>query len=293
MPEVGGKKVTLWKAAARFNDLVYIAATMDDLVAQEIPHSTFLSIDNGQWHNAGDARWATAAICVVHAPSERMLAVSAEGEVMTYVGGNISGEVIKPTPRTLTALATIGGHAYACGMHREVFMRTGEGRWQAISAPKARPRQPAGFEAIAGFNAQDIYAVGWRGEIWQRTNNQWVQHDSPVNLVLTGVTCADDGYVYACGQNGTLVKGRNNQWAVVDHELPREDFWDIHAFGDRVYVASFTGLFQIRNDVVEPVDFGADAPATCHRLTSAQGVMWSVGAEDVFSFDSTTWQRVA
>src|SRR6266705_1072289 len=102
MPDIAGKKVTLWKAAARFKNLVYVAATMDDLVAKEVPHSTFLSIYNGQWHNAGDARWSTAAVCVVRSPTERLLAVSADGDVLTYVGGNISSELIRPPPRTLT-----------------------------------------------------------------------------------------------------------------------------------------------------------------------------------------------
>jgi hypothetical protein len=293
MPNISGKDITLWKAAARFKNLVYIAATMDDLVEQEVPHSTFVSMYNGQWHNAGDARWSTAAICVVRSPSERMVAVSEDGDVTTYVGGNLTSELIKPTPRTLTALTTINGRAYACGMHREVFVRTGEGQWQAISAPKPRPRERAGFEAIDGFSEDDIYSVGWRGEIWQRSNGQWIQHDSPVNVILTGVCCAGDGYVYACGQNGTLIKGRNDQWSVIDHEIPPEDFWDIHAFGDSVFVASFTGLCEIKNDVIELVDFGENEPATCHRLTSADGVLWSVGAEDVFSFDGITWQRVA
>jgi hypothetical protein len=291
MPNIAGSKVTLWKAAARYRDLVYIAATMDDLVAREIPHSTFLSIDNGNWRNSGDSRWATAAVCVVTSPTERLVAVSEDGDVMTYVGGTITGEHIVPAPRTLTALTTIHGHAYACGMHREVFVRIDEGQWQAIGAPKPPRRVPAGFEAIAGFNEQDIYCVGWRGEIWQRSNNQWIQRDSPVNVILTGVSCANDGYVYACGQNGTLIKGRDDQWAVIDHELPPDDLWDIHAFGDCVFASSFGGLLQIMNDVVEPVDFGDDAPATCHRLTSAEGVLWSVGAEDVFSFDGATWQR--
>ena len=44
MPNISGKDITLWKAAARFKNLVYIAATMDDLVEQEVPHSTFVSM---------------------------------------------------------------------------------------------------------------------------------------------------------------------------------------------------------------------------------------------------------
>ena len=64
----------------------------------------------------------------------------------------------------------------------------------------ADPGVPAGFEAIAGFGEENIYAVGWRGEIWQRKDDGWIQRDSPANVILTGVCCTDDGYVYICGR---------------------------------------------------------------------------------------------
>jgi hypothetical protein len=291
MPNIDGKHYTLWKAAARFRDLVYIAATNDEFTKKEIPHSVFLSVDGGQWQSPGHTQWATAGVCVVKQPSERFVAVSEDGDVFTYVGGNATAEAISPTPSALAATAAIDGYAYACGMRRQVYLRTGEGQWQSISAPAPKRGVTAGFEAISGYSQQDIYAVGWEGEIWQRSGGNWLQHDSPVNLILTGVCCAEDGYVYACGQSGTLVKGRNDQWAVIEHEFT-DDFWDIHAFGDRVYVASYSGLFEIKNGSVKPVDFGAEAPRTCHRLTSAEGILWSVGAEDIYSFDGSAWQKV-
>ncbi len=292
MPTIDGKKYTLWKAAARFRDLVYIAATNDEFVKKEIPHAVFLSIDAGQWQSPGHTQWATAGVCVARQPSERFIAISEDGDVFTYVGGNATSESITPAPSALAAVSTIDGRAYACGMRRQVYVRTAEGQWQTISAPAPKRGVTAGFEAISGYNERDIYAVGWEGEIWQRAGGNWKQHDSPVNLILTGVCCSDDGYVYACGQSGTLVRGRDDQWAAIDHELTQDDFWDIHSFGGRIYVASFSGLFEIKDGAVQAVDFGGDSPATCHRLTSAEGVLWSVGAEDVFSFDGRVWQRV-
>lgn len=292
MPIISGKKITLWKAAARFHDLLYIVATMDDLMGREIPHSTFLSLDADQWRSVDGAPWATAGACVVHLPSERFIAVSEDGDVMTYVGGNRSDESISPKPRTIRAVSAIGGRAYACGMFRQVYVRTAEGEWNFVGAPPPRQRIPSGFEAIAGFDESDMYAVGWRGEIWQRKNGEWRQHESPVNVILTGVCCAADGFVYICGQNGTIVKGRNDSWSVIDHELPRSDLWDIHAFGDRIFSSSFTDLIEIRDNSVEPVDFGDDEPGTCHRLTSAEGVLWSVGSDDVFAFNGEYWRRI-
>jgi hypothetical protein len=292
MPNVFGHQLTLWKAAARSRDRLFVAATMDQLVQQEVSHSYFLGLNSGQWAGAGETNWSTVAVCVARSPTERLVAISEDGDVHTYVNGATTSEAIQPAPRALRGLAEIDGLAYACGMLREVYVRTGEARWQSISAPSGPTDTPAGFEAIAGYGENDIYAVGWSGEIWHRAGQIWTQRHSPVNIILTGVCCAANGFVYACGQNGTILKGRDDRWVVLEHDFPVVDLWDIHAFGDAVFVASFSRLLQIENDIVGLVNFGEDSPSTCHRLTSADGMLWSVGAEDVFSFDGTAWQRV-
>ena len=69
-----------------------------------------------------------------------------------------------------------------------------------------------GFEALDGFAATEIYAVGLRGEIWQWDGTRWQQRTSPVTERLTQVTCASDGKVYAAGDKGTLVRGRGEEW---------------------------------------------------------------------------------
>ena len=39
-------------------------------------------------------------------------------------------------------------------------------------------------------------------------------------------------------------------------------------------------------------DFGNDLPGSCYHLSTAKGVMWSIGAKDVLSFDGKTRTRV-
>ena len=291
MPTIDSKEVTLWKAAARESDRLYLAVTVDALVSQEVSHSVFLSIYRGEWRDCGQVSWSTIAVCFVRSPSLRFLAVSEDGEVYTYVSGESTAESIDPAPAALAAVSEIDGQAYACGMLRQVYVRTAEGKWKDLSAPAPKPGVTAGFEAISGYGKDDIYAVGWEGEIWQRKRGKWIERESPVNIILTGVTCCDDGYVYVCGQNGTLIKGRDDEWQVVDQDDTEDDFWDIHAFQGVVYACSFNGLFQIKKDVLSAVKFGKDAPGTFHRLTSADGVLWSVGAQDVFAFDGKKWKR--
>ena len=37
---------------------------------------------------------------------------------------------------------------------------------------------------------------------------------------------------------------------------------------------------------------GEDQAKACHRLTTGDGVMWSIGAKDLMCFDSTAWTRI-
>jgi hypothetical protein len=72
----------------------------------------------------------------------------------------------------------------------------------------------------------------------------------------------------------------------------REDFWDLHWFNGQLYLATMSRLYTLTEAGVVPVDFGADAPRTCYRLSDSEGVLWSVGADDVFSYDGAAWSRV-
>ena len=105
------------------------------------------------------------------------------------------------------------------------------------------------------------------------------------------VVCAPNGVVYVCGQTGTLLAGRDEAWEVLPQDDLDDDFWDLCWFKDALYVASMSGLYRLRNHELIPVNFGKDAPDSCYKLTEAEGVMWSVGQEDLFSYDGKKWTR--
>ncbi len=188
-------------------------------------------------------------------------------------------------------VGVVDGFAYACGMDRQVFRRDGDNSWTAMNAPNSE--EATGFEAIDGFSANEIYAVGWNGEVWEWNGNGWAQHGGVTNVILTGVCCADDDRVYVCGQQGTLLSGRHDGWQLVDLDDFATDFWDAHWFKGKLYLATMQTLFTYeRDNGLTEVDFGDDPPNTCYRLSSAEGVLWSVGGDDVFSFDGAEWTRV-
>lgn len=280
------------RGAARFGDLVYVISRSKSLAASEIAHSSLIAVDQGQWSDAVDTEWDSSAVAVARAPEEKVVLVGEDGDVATYVGGDSTREAIVPPPVMIRNAREIGGLVHACGMKRQVYRRDGEAQWSDISAPRAGDTEELGFEAIDGHARDELYAVGWGGEIWQYDGRAWHQRASPTNVTLTAVCCADDGTVYAAGQGGVLVRGRRDAWSVVDwEEEVTADLWDLCWFRERLYVATMTGLYTLGADRLVPVDFGDARPSSCYSLSAAEDVLWSVGRDDVVSFDGHGWQK--
>jgi hypothetical protein len=292
MPKRFADKNLIVGGAARFKDLLYVAIRQRNLVKEEVNHSRFIGYYRGEWLKAADKNWTSVAICVAKKPAEKVVAVSENGEVMTYVSQTITDEVIQPRPVVLRGMSVVEGYPIACGMNRQVYKRTAENSWVPMHAPAPEGDRPSGFEDIAGLRLDEIYAVGWNGEIWQWNGKAWRNRNSPTNVILTGLYCVADGQVYICGQEGTLIRGRNNSWDLIDTGEITADFWNVHWFNDTLYISTMSKLYQVRGTEVSAVDFGADAPQTCYWLTDADGVMWSLGSDDIFSFDGKKWTRI-
>ena len=278
------------RGAARFNDLVYVISKGRTLVAQEIAHTSLIAVDQGLWSDAVDTEWDASAVAIARGPDECVVLVGEDGDVVTYAAGSSSEEAIVPRPVMIRNAKDIAGRVYACGMKRQVFQRL-DGQWVDRSAPRANDLEKYGFEAIDGYARNEIYAVGWGGEIWQYDASGWVQRASPTNVILTAVCCAGDGVVYAAGQGGVMLRGRHDVWSLVQwQDEVTADLWDLCWFQDRLYVATMSALYTLDQDTLVPVDFGGTGPATCYSLSMAEGVLWSVGRAHVASFDGTAWR---
>lgn len=289
------KKHLFIVGAARFHDLLYVSVRNKDLDNQDVAHSAFCAYDQGTTHFNGKSVWDTVAMTVARKPSEIMLAISAQGDVYSYVGGNEGKEKIKAEREDIRNLNTIVGKAYACGMQGQVFRRDGANKWVDISVPKeandGKDSGLMGFESISGYSDDELYGVGWSGQIWMRNKGEWEKTKSPTDEILTAVTCAPDGHVYIVGRNGTFIRGRGQQWDAIDIDA-KVDFWDVHWFNNRIYLSSQSRLYEYVNNSFKPLDMGQDRPESCLKLTSAEGVMWSIGTTDIFLFDGSNWKRV-
>jgi hypothetical protein len=280
--------------AARFSDLIYLSVRDKEWERKDVAHAVFLSYDQGKDKDIDNriVKWNSAGIVIAKKPKERMVAVGWKGQVLVCdQGEDCSEENLGPALK-LENVSVIGGYAYACGMKREVFKRIETGKWVSIHAPRPPKGEVLGFNAIDGFSEEEVYAAGWEGEIWRYNSKEWFQIDSPTNMRLHGVCCAGDGFVYICGINGTLIKGRKNEWQIIGDQEFKNDLWDLHWFNDRLYAVTMYGIYELVDNELKPMNTGDEIPSTCYRLTSAEGVMWSIGTRDILRFDGKEWERI-
>jgi hypothetical protein len=285
--------------AVRFKDLGYLIATNDKLIKKG-PHSTVVEWDNGKWGQE-TVDWACTSCCVVKKPKEQLIAIGEGGEVFVTGSGDRHDEVMAKGPESplkrgfMRSVRAIEGVAFAAGMMRQVYKRDGANSWSAIDQGMRAPKDAkvCGFESIDGFSQKEIYAAGYRGEIWRYDGKTWRQIDSPTNLVLSNLICAGDGKVYACGQEGLLLRGRKDAWEVVEHDSTKQDLWGLAWYDGRLFLASTKQVFTLeKGDELQRVRMGEDTPLTAYHLSTADGILWSVGAKDVMAFDGTSWSRI-
>ncbi|HFH3924170.1 hypothetical protein [Pseudomonas aeruginosa] len=285
----------------RYSDLAYLLATSDEDIQEGLVGTLLFTIDRGT-PGAASLDWLACSGTVCHLPSERYVALGVQGQVRVMGGGSQSDESISNSgmdPRSRGPLREVRGvargRAYAVGTCRQAYVREDEGVWRCIDQTAQGgdvALTDTSFESIDGFSEQEIYTVGWEGEIWSYDGSVFTQVSSPTNLALYKVRCAGDGYAYACGQLGTLLRGRGDKWEIIEHESTREDLWGMEYFDGHLYVSSTHFVYRLVEGRLERVNFGDDVPASCYHLSAADGIMWSVGPKDVMEFDGQSWKRI-
>lgn len=288
--------------AVRSKDIGYLVLSNDEMSHKKIRYSGFVQWHAGEWADGGHTEWLTAGIAIAKQPLEQMIAVSEFGKVLLLGSGDRHEEEIgssKNSPKDrgpLRGVRNIEGNIYVVGMDRQVYRRDGVNLWSSIdkgARPTVANDEVVGFESIDGFKERDMYAVGWEGEIWRYNGKIWTQIDSPTNFILVDVCCGGDSKVYACGRRGLLLRGKDDQWGIIEHESITDDIWSLAWFREKLYLSTMNAVYTLdKNDQLKKVNMGKDVPETCFNLSTADGVLWSIGAKDVMSFDGKKWMRI-
>jgi hypothetical protein len=264
---------------------------------QEVPHTIAFRWKSGAF-NQGKAEFTAHSCCIIEDPEYGVVKIGGSGfySVETRNGVN-SGNIFddsQPAPETprygdIRSVSEIEGKAYAVGLEGMAYRLEDPSTWTRIDQGLS---SEFGVEAIDGFGATDIYAVGDGGESWRFNGKKWSKLEIPTNVNLFAVICAADKNVYMGGQNGILIRGKGRKWSVVDLEEMTEDIWGLEWYAGKLYLSTMEGVFWLNGDKIEPVDFGIDPPKSTYQLSAAEDVMWSIGRADVMSYDGTAWTRV-
>jgi hypothetical protein len=278
---------------------VYVCAHSPELEKRAVSITEVLRW-TGHW-SGYRIEWSANAISAVEKPELCVIAMGGNGEIHIATPTGFAEEQVDSSTEgpgsrgMLRDLRYIGGHFYVAGMGRQVYRREGSNRWVRCDAGVVIPAKDAviaGFNSIDGFSEQQIYAVGWGGEIWLFDGRAWSAVDSPTNMKLERVICVAPDTVYACGQSGLLLKGIRDKWEIVDHGGPRDQFWGMEWFQDKLWLATDDAVYCLQADnELKRVDFGpSDGAITCGWLHSGRGSLWSVGEEHLLSTtDGVRW----
>ena len=217
--------------------------------------------------------------------------------VVARIPGGEAYEDVDVSPRgpnhseMLRCVKLIGGFAHVAGMARQVYRRNAHGVWSNIDAgvyqPRGTRRKASGFLDIDGFDLSEIYAVGYKGEIWSYDGSTWVERESPTNVALSQILASSSGDVFVAGLAGTLLRGRANRWILIAQGQCSDDFWGLAEFNGSVYVATSEGVYRVADDDLVPLNLGQDGgeDVSTSYLHAGDGILVSVGDKDILRTD--------
>ena len=154
-------------------------------------------------------------------PKQQSIFVDAGGKIYVWGGGDNKSEgsiPVNDTRVTFQNVKEIAGKAYSVGTLRTVFRRDAPSQWvkldQGLHGTAELDEQAlsdsAGFNDIAGFSDDDLYACGDGGDCWHYNGEQWTQLNSPLSSNLTTICGTTNGEIYIGTNDGQIVKGNKD-----------------------------------------------------------------------------------
>ena len=270
----------------------------DGLSEARTQHSIPLVYKVGLWSFVSDEPilpWITADTARIGQNSQELLVVGWAGQVLLIDDAGTRREAIFRTDSLpvsiIRSASAIGQVVYAAGMGRQVYRRTIESGWTPIDGAvvSSNGESHVGFEAIGGFERGEIYAAGLNGELWTYVGTAWHKIDSPANVHLHSICCAEDGFVYIGGRTGVLIKGREHSWQVIDLGIDAP-VWDMQWFNRTLYLIIDDGIYQYSDGVAEKVA-ASNAQGEFVNFSCSENRMWAFGRKKIAWFDGSGWSE--
>jgi hypothetical protein len=277
----------------------WVVMAMDDLAAQEIEHSAILKYNAGTFEATCLKMFRSRA--ALWLPGRQEVAIVGDSGECAVIDQNgvDRDEFVTSSERNprntghIRAATVLADEVIAVGMQRQVYRRDALGNWSDMmqGLPDSDPEGVTGFECILALSDEEVYAAGWRGEIWMFEGRTWRRINSPTNKIITGMCLAPSGQIIACGRSGLLISGRLDSWDIVNEGACPTDLWSVNGSTGKVFAAGLRHLFLLKDDGAELLDVDVDAESF-GELCSGVNVLWSFGQKDFLAFDGTAWNRI-
>jgi len=273
--------------------------SIDNISSGEIK-TMFCVYHQGEWYSyATLPNWTTIAMTALKSQRDDLwiiFAIDQSGNIWELTPFKNIEKCYKYTDKLgITNICTIDNEVYVCGMGRYFSKRDLGGNWVDISAPlPSYDDGVIGFVSVAGVK-EEIYAVGWKGEIWLYKNKKWLQEDSPTNSNFNSITYSEsENTYYIVGDSGVIVKGRSGEWSIIDVET---DFnlLDVCIYDNNIYICSDFSVFILdKSNLNYDLSFlDEELPLTCLKLFAAKGNgLFSIGSQDVYQKLNKEWKRI-
>jgi len=292
-----------YRAASIGKKSLFITAAHD--ASGDAPYSFGLHWGGTEWAG-GQIDGRCCSIAVIRQPLATAYHLSIAGQIFHFLDGKSQNILIYPSSEGPANIGNARGIRNICetgfvvGMGRFAYKSTSPGKWTRIDdGLRAKPsEEDVGLNSIHGFSPDDLYAVGFKGEIWHRKKTKWSKISSPTNVALNKVLCAPDGKVYACGMAGMLVVGRDKTWTEIEHGATDDTFWGMCWFKDHLYLSTPNAIYRLDGKELVKLNITPKGkkkikivPGLSFLLLDANDtVMWSVGPKQaMFTDDGETW----
>jgi len=162
-----------------------------------------------------------------------------------------SKKIKEGTARGSSAIKLIGNHFYSVETGNQVHRRDKEKEWTLLSDTPQEYCKKLGtcsVNAIDGFNENEIYFSGEKGNLWHYNGKEWEKlFGLPKDQSFNYLECGDDGKVYVVNTLGGVAIGRHNKFTY--HAMKEND----PASGGILFdVAHYKGkLYMARNKLYE------------------------------------------
>ena len=282
--------------APRDSQVAYLAMVLDKMaLSPDASHAAIIEFHPGAVAQLDFLETAIVGMAYVEERPESLVLLGEWGT--TYVvdaTGTHVGAIAGVNDRgPLRALRCVDNVVLAVGTNLQVYARDPDGSWMNFGPGSDLKRSFARnhLEAIDGYSRNELYAAGRRGIIWRFDGSSWNPTETPTNLALTDIHCADDGVVYACGQCGTVVAGRGDRFELVAQDTSIDDLWGIREFRGTVYTATMRALLVLNKDELQPCMPAMKLAGSFYSLGVSDGVLWSFGAKDLLRSNGDRWVR--